>query len=663
MAINPDNITTIRVDQLATGILNVTNEFAHANGTQLEKATIQDLVDLVSTAVGVGSGVGYLPLSVTDGQQLPDVPTDPSFFLCGKGTFLNINGFPNIVCTKELNAIMSLSDHWSLAVEIPIAPLSGTVQTVTGSAVDNTDPLNPVINSTGGGGGSQNLSDTLVNGNIMGAIPIELDTNNRTYLNNSLGNSQLSSDGTDGLVAHDKSGAVSAKFDNRALYASSGFSSLDWESRKLYDSSGSVTLDWSVAPTSILTTTITDGDTTHAPDGNSVFDALANKEPTITAGTVSQYWRGDKTWQTLPNSSSGGYSISYYLNGGTAASVATYYQMSKIAVIGTGVDFSLAGNGLISQWLTDVADPNRLEIPAGNWNFEMYMSASSVGGTPSFYVELLKYNGTTFTTIANSSAVPEAITSGTLIDLYLTSLAVPQTTLLVTDRLAIRVYIVNSTGGRTITMHTQDSHLCQVITNFAGGVSALNGLTANTQYLAVGTIGSDFNINSATDTHTFNLPTASATNRGALSSTDWSTFNSKQNAFMITGAFSGISPNDATTYYIGPSSGIVATTETSRRWKFPYASTIRTLSLALGQGTAGTNEAVSVYLRNSTAGTETLIGTFTSDFTAGQGAFFNFPNLSIAIPNTTDNWTLKLVTPTWATNPIAWTGSFFIVIN
>ena len=32
----------------------------------------------------------------------------------------------------------------------------------------------------------------------------------------------------------------------------------------------------------------------------SVVNALANKENTIPAGTTSQYWRGDKTWQTLP---------------------------------------------------------------------------------------------------------------------------------------------------------------------------------------------------------------------------------------------------------------------------------------------------------------------------------------------------------------------------
>lgn len=36
---------------------------------------------------------------------------------------------------------------------------------------------------------------------------------------------------------------------------------------------------------SILTTSITNGDTTHAPDGNSVFDALALKQDALTPGT------------------------------------------------------------------------------------------------------------------------------------------------------------------------------------------------------------------------------------------------------------------------------------------------------------------------------------------------------------------------------------------
>jgi len=67
-----------------------------------------------------------------------------------------------------------------------------------------------------------------------------------------------------------------------------------------------------------------------------------------------------------------------------------------------------------------------------------------------------------------------------------------------------------------------------------GGGMSLNGLTAQVQYFATGTSGTDFAISSATDTHTFNLPTASATNRGALSSADWTTFNSKVSSNIYT---------------------------------------------------------------------------------------------------------------------------------
>jgi hypothetical protein len=260
-------------------------------------------------------------------------------------------------------------------------------------------------------------------------------------------------------------------------------------------------------------------------------------------GTASQYIRGDGQLATLPTGGGGGSAVNYYLNGSIAASVATYKQMSNSAVIGGGTDFNLVGNGLISQFLTDVGNPNRLLIPGGAWNFEMFFSVSSAGGNQKFYIELLKYNGSTFTSIASGSANPEEITGGTTTDLYLTSLAVPETVLLTTDRLAVRVYIVDNSGGRTVTLHTEDNNLCLVTTTFAGGISALNGLTANTQYFAVGTSGTDFNISSLTDTHTFNLPDASLTNRGVITTSaqtitgsktfDSSLYIKQRNAFVV----------------------------------------------------------------------------------------------------------------------------------
>jgi hypothetical protein len=59
------------------------------------------------------------------------------------------------------------------------------------------------------------------------------------------------------------------------------------------------------------------------------------------------------------------------------------------------------------------------------------------------------------------------------------------------------------------------------------GITAINSLTGAAQTLGVGTSGTDFAVSSSGTAHTLNLPTASATNRGALSTTDWSTFNGK----------------------------------------------------------------------------------------------------------------------------------------
>jgi hypothetical protein len=251
------------------------------------------------------------------------------------------------------------------------------------------------------------------------------------------------------------------------------------------------------------------------------------------AGVATQYIRGDGQLANFPTSTGGGASVSYYLNGsisqGTFGGVAMR-EINKVPIIGAGTDFTINADGYIQSFITDANDPNQLEIPAGNWNFESYFSASSSGGTPRFYIELYKWDGAALTLIASNSATPENITGGTTIDLYLTALAVPQTTIAATDRLAVRFYVIHS--GRTITMHTEDNHLSQIITTFSTGLTSLNGLTAQTQLLAVGTAGTDFAISSTTATHTFNLPTASAANRGALSTDDWSTFNGKQDALV-----------------------------------------------------------------------------------------------------------------------------------
>lgn len=57
--------------------------------------------------------------------------------------------------------------------------------------------------------------------------------------------------------------------------------------------------------TDFIEDAINNGEVTKAPTENAVFDALALKENSISAGTTSQYYRGDKTFQTLDKSAVG----------------------------------------------------------------------------------------------------------------------------------------------------------------------------------------------------------------------------------------------------------------------------------------------------------------------------------------------------------------------
>ena len=143
------------------------------------------------------------------------------------------------------------------------------------------------------------------------------------------------------------------------------------------------------------------------------------------------------------------------------------------------------------------------------------------------------------------------------------------------------------------------------------GITAINSLTGAAQTLATNGSGTDFNIVSSGTTHTFNLPTASATNRGALSSTDWSTFNNKAAKSTTPIVLKAKLTNSATT---GTADVVVDTLDLS---VLGTTFCLDFLYRAKKVGTA--SQAVIKCFLNTTAtlsGSPILLATFTSDTTA-----------------------------------------------
>ena len=103
--------------------------------------------------------------------------------------------------------------------------------------------------------------------------------------------------------------------------------------------------------------------------------------------------------------------------------------------------------------------------------------------------------------------------------------------------------LIGNTTGNTLSKATLTAGSNISITNGAGSITIAStdqftGTVTSVAALTLGTTGTDITSSVANGTTTpvitLNVPTASATNRGALSSADWSTFNGKQ-ASLVSG--------------------------------------------------------------------------------------------------------------------------------
>lgn len=142
------NITdTNRVGELPPTPILMANKIPHEAGTNLGRATVQELADLIKDYIGTSSSLAFNPTTVTDGGNLP-ATTSNEWMLVGKGTFNNVGGGEQIICTEELSAITSNGSFWSISVEIPInVELAGIVQNIRSGYLNTVPSEDAVFNA------------------------------------------------------------------------------------------------------------------------------------------------------------------------------------------------------------------------------------------------------------------------------------------------------------------------------------------------------------------------------------------------------------------------------------------------------------------------------------------------------------------------------------
>ena len=204
------------------------------------------------------------------------------------------------------------------------------------------------------------------------------------------------------------------------------------------------------------------------------------------------------------------------------------------------------------------------------------------------------------------------------------------------------------------------------------GITAINSLTGAAQTMVAGTSGTDFVVSSVGTTHTLNLPTASATNRGALSSANWSTFNGKLGTTLATGQiFLGVagvataSSNPrailntmlglfgllSSTSYFLPGSTAATGSESARTYYLTNACTLGRLLVATGGTQSSTGSAVVTIRHNGassgisiTIAAGSALGTFTDYVNTRTCAVGDGISIQLVNNATTNSATIKQIT-------------------
>jgi hypothetical protein len=144
--------------------------------------------------------------------------------------------------------------------------------------------------------------------------------------------------------------------------------------------------------------------------------------------------------------------------------------------------------------------------------------------------------------------------------------------------------------------------------------------------------------------------TSGVTNKAPSEDAVYDALALKSNQMQCSAAVSNLAASQ--TYYFGINPTLTISTSTvGRVFTFGDTGTVNKVIIQITlTGTVGSNHSCDVYLRNITAGTETNLGTMTYDQGSNTTTAFAFTP-SISIPNTTDFWSVKIVTGAFTTAP------------
>jgi hypothetical protein len=212
-------------------------------------------------------------------------------------------------------------------------------------------------------------------------------------------------------------------------------------------------------------------------------------------GQVLQYDGANWVPGSIPSGGSGGGGVVYFLNFNTTAdtpvtNIPQTPNASKelgitaetTATSFTSATLSTGSYDFLASFVSDLNVPSATAIPAGIWDFNLWAESTTtnVANHILYKIEILKYDGVNAPVLLATSADsyiydPQDITQ------YVTSVVLPQTTILATDRIVVYLYGRATQNNNTVTFRLGGQYPTHVHTTMpsvvgTGVVKVVNGV-------------------------------------------------------------------------------------------------------------------------------------------------------------------------------------------
>ena len=229
---------------------------------------------------------------------------------------------------------------------------------------------------------------------------------------------------------------------------------------------------------------------------------------------------GDEATVTIPGSIG---STAFYLN--ETITQAPYKEFSSVPTSAIEQDVPIViasgATSVIGSYQTPSGFPNTTNIPAGLWQFFLHLYSNSATDDWDVYVEVYKRDLGAVETLLFTSDVESVTNMSTSTTMYLLDGVFPNTSLLTTDRIVVKVLATNlGASPQTIHMLTEGSAHYSVATTTLNQVVGAGAVTSVTGTAPIASSGGT--------TPAISISQATSSTDGYLSSTDWNTFNSKR---------------------------------------------------------------------------------------------------------------------------------------